>query len=499
MKLHELVVEAARRDPGAVAVTGPDDNLSYEELNADANWFARSLSRLGVSKGDRVVIWSDKSTRAVTAMQAVLRLGAVYVPVDGSNPLPRALKIATDCDATVVATTAERAAELRDAAPGRFECVEIDEPYFGAAASGDEPAPVSVPVDDDDMAYILYTSGSTGDPKGVCISHRNAMAFVEWAAEEIQASSDDCFANHAPFNFDLSVLDLYVAFLAGASVHLIPSQLAYSPTALVDVLRNGITVWYSVPSALVLMMREGGLLEMEPPEKLRVLLFAGEPFPTTHLGKLRAHWSGIRFLNLYGPTETNVCTYHEVHEDFDATRPVPIGRACSGDRVWARKDDGSVAGQGEEGELFVEGPTVMLGYWGRPRHEGAYATGDIVRVIEDGVFDYVGRRDHMVKVRGHRVELGEVESALLAHPDVAEVAVVATGAGMSSRLEAFVVPANGHAPSLLSAKRHCAERLPRYMIVDAVHTLDALPRTQNGKTDRRRLTELADRSETLTG
>jgi clorobiocin biosynthesis protein CloN4 len=343
------------------------------------------------------------------------------------------------------------------------------------------------------MAYILYTSGSTGAPKGVCLSHRNALAFVDWAAREIGADPADRFASHAPFHFDLSVFDLYAAFRAGASVHLIPPELSAAPSLLVDYLtRHRITVWYSVPSALILMARSGGLLDAAPSAlALRAVLFAGEPFPVKYLRQLREHLPGVRFLNLYGPTETNVCTFHEVVAmPPDQVSPVPIGRACSGDRVWAVRDDGTPAGHGEEGELVVDGPTVMLGYWGQPPQTGPYRTGDRVVLLDSGDYQYLGRRDSLVKVRGYRIELGQVEAALQAHPGVGDVAVVTEGTGVDARIVAYVVPAEADAPGLLDLKRHCAATLPRYMIVDAVRFVAELPRTGTGKVDRLALADL---------
>jgi amino acid adenylation domain-containing protein len=340
------------------------------------------------------------------------------------------------------------------------------------------------PSSEDDLAYILYTSGSTGTPKGVCISHRNAMAFVDWAAREVGVRPDDHLSNHAPFHFDLSVFDLYAAFRCGARVAIVPEQHAYVPRALVEfIVRERISVWYAVPSALILMVDRGGLLA-HPKLPLRAVVFAGEPYPIRQLRRLREGLPEVRLFNWYGPTETNVCTGYEVGEiESDRTAPVPIGHAASGDRVWAVREDGSEAGIGEEGELVVSGPTVSLGYWGRaPQGDEPYRTGDLVRLQDDGEYVYMGRRDHMVKIRGHRVELGEIEAALLTHPDVTEAAVVAVGSGIEARLVAFL--AGDRDPALLEVKRHCAERLPRHMIVDSVVFLEELPRTRNGKLDR---------------
>jgi clorobiocin biosynthesis protein CloN4 len=233
----------------------------------------------------------------------------------------------------------------------------------------------------------------------------------------------------------------------------------------------------------MLMMHDGGLLDRPAPPSLRAVLFAGEPFPIRYVRRLSG-WTGARLLNLYGPTETNVCTYHEVSAaDLDRDRPVPIGKPCSGDKVWAACPDGSVARTGEEGELMVDGPTVMRGYWGQRSQVGPYATGDIVRVLADGSYDFVGRNDHMVKVRGHRVELGEVEEVLNAHADVAQAVALVIGEGLDARLVAVVVRSPGREPGVLALRRHSAQRLPTYMIPDEIRFVAELPRTASGKVD----------------
>jgi clorobiocin biosynthesis protein CloN4 len=480
-----LVIDAAARYPNRTALVGPDGTLDYATLDRQANALAGALAKRGVGPGDRVCLWLPKSGRAVVAMQAALRLGAVYVPIDPQSPASRARKIILDCAARCLILEGEHPLLPEDP---QVPTIGPGATSFADALTEATPLDRPVDVDPEDLAYILYTSGSTGTPKGVCISHRAALAFIHWAVELLALGPDDHLSSHAPFHFDLSVLDLYAAFASGARVCLIPEGTSYAPSRLVEFIReHAITCWYSVPSALMMMMDSGGLLELaSAPARI---VFAGEPFPLKHLRRLRERFPDVRMFNFYGPTETNVCTYHEVVTiEPERTAPVPIGRVCCGDRAWVRKADGSEAGIGEDGELIVEGPTVMTGYWGAQPLTGAYATGDIVRVLADGVYDYVGRRDHMVKVRGMRIEIGEIESALLEHPQIEQAAVLVAGSGLTAKLVAYLV--GGERPSLIELKRHCAERLPKYMIVDRARWLDDLPRTGNGKIDRKRLLEI---------
>jgi amino acid adenylation domain-containing protein len=505
-QLAHLLMRSAERAPERDAVVFKDQRLSYGALDAASSRLARLLVGAGVRRGDRVGIFLSKQPASIVSIYGIQKAGAVYVPIDPGAPQRRLTYIVGNCGIRHLITSNDRLGRLRQAfsdggAPSTILVVDWDAPRevaappgatlvpWGAALAAESDAPYAPPGIDTDLAYVLYTSGSTGEPKGVMLSHLTALTFVNWSLETFGITPEDRLSSHAPLHFDLSIFDLYVAAAAGATLVLVPPEAALFALPQAQLMADErISVWYSVPSALILMMEHGGLLEQSP-QALRAVLFAGEPFPIKHLRRLKAHLPRARFLNLYGPTETNVCTWYEVGEiSPERLEPVPIGIASCGDRVYLHQP----APRSEEdptpvGELWVDGPTVMLGYWGHPPQEGPYPTGDLAYQDAEGNFVYLGRRDNMVKVRGRRIELGEIEAALLAHPRIREVGVAVRGAGVEARLVAFVACHPGAPLGLLELKRHCAERLPRYMIVDEVRTLPELPRTRNGKVDRRAL------------
>ncbi len=500
--------------------------MTYSELDGLSNRVARALLAQGVAPGDRVGLLAPKSAAAIVAIYGALKAGACYVPLDPSAPAGRLSAIMRDSGIAVVLADSGRApaaAALAGAVP-QLRSVIVVGPHWGqqgADAAGPSSPGLAVlawdavltepdravagdPAIETDLAYILYTSGSTGTPKGVMISHRNSLTFVEWAAACAGLEEQDRVCSPAPLHFDLSVFDIFATCLAAACVVVCPPGAATFPVRLTEQMeKERISVWYSVPSVLTLLVTYGNLAKFDL-SRLRAVIFAGEVFPVKHLRRLMAALPHARYLNWYGPTETNVCTAFEVPVGADSAGPpdpVPIGKACANTDVFAVANDGRrVSRPGEVGELYARGPSLMQGYWAQPGRtqevlvpnpfqaayrETVYRTGDLVTLDEDGNYIYLGRHDGMVKTRGYRVELGEVEAALYEHPAIHEAVVLPVPDELlGSRLRAII---SAEGPDGLTREQvldHCRQRLPGYMVPDVVEFCEELPRTSTGKVDR---------------
>jgi len=518
--LHHLLAESAARFPGNEAVRFEGESLTYAELDRFTNQLARALKAAGVQRGDRVGLYVHKSLASIVSIFGILKAGGVYVPLDPNAPGKRLAYITRNCDIRVLVTSTAKLSALAEFFPlgTPIENVVLTDDGDPAVALPEsvqltywttvvslQSHPLPVGTIETDLAYILYTSGSTGDPKGVMISHRTIFTFINWCSDTFHLNEEDRVTSHAPLHFDLSTFDIFVTIKAGATIVLIPEKLSVFPIKLVQLLESErVTVVYMVPTTLS-MAANFGKIEQYDLSKLRLVLFAGEVFPIKYLRKLVAAIPHAGYYNLYGPTETNVCTYYKVQPkdvEPECTQPVPIGKACENIEAFAIDDQNCLVTEpGIEGELWVRGSCVAQGYWGDPEktargfvhnvhqphyNEVAYRTGDIVTLAEDHTnWIFIGRRDHMVKSRGYRIELGDIETTLYGHSGIKEAAVVAIPDEMvGNRLKAFVVPIGGDGISIKELKSYCGLKLPGYMVPESFEILDELPKTSTGKVNR---------------
>lgn len=507
--LPQAIERACARWPNQLALIGPQgDALSYAALERRSRAWAAHLQATGCHPGARIGVWLSKSVDAVVALLAVLRAGCIYVPLDPWAPAARIEALAADCSLSALLAGAEIIAAARQWASPPACCWNVAAEAHDLAAGSWRP-PVGT---SDDVAYILYTSGSTGVPKGVMLSHAHALNFIDWAGEQVGLEPGDRVASHAPFHFDLSIFDLWASLSRGATVCLLDPVTARFPRAVADWIdERRITVWYSVPSALVQMVPL--LPQALAASSLRVVLFAGEIFPAPALRAWRAALPQAAFHNWFGPTETNVCTHYalppaQAAGDTPLPDPLPIGRACPNFELAAWDEAGVPVPAGEAGFLWARGPGILIGYWGDPARtaqvtcvrEGPggvrqrwYNTGDVVRQAASGEFYFLGRRDHLIKCRGYRVSLPEIEHALEALPQVKRAVVIPTpDAAHAIGLHAFVMPAHPASPPRASELLALLGRqLPAYMLPDAIDICACFPETPNGKVDRQQLQRAA--------
>lgn len=491
--VHQMFEEQAWRTPNQVAMEYGKERLTYQELNARAGEMATRLRSLGVGPDRLVGVCLERSVEMVVALLGILKAGGAFLPLDPEYPQERLAFMLTDSGAELVLTQSTVAEKVPAYGGIVLRVDEFEE------ETEREPVNIEGAVHPENLAYVIYTSGSTGSPKGVQISHSAVNNFLNSMHRTLRISEPDVLLSVTSLSFDIAVLELFLPLIVGARVSIAGRDLTSDGVLLLEKIReSGATVMQATPATWWLLRETGEL----PPGELTILC-GGEALPqglADHLVK-----SANTLWNLYGPTETTV--WSAAYEFTPQNTKVVIGRPIGNTQLYVLDTRMRPVPVGVSGELFIGGDGLARGYLNRPHLTAErflpdpfgdaaggrlYRTGDVVKYLEDGNVEFVGRADRQVKVRGHRIELGEVEAALSSHPEVGQCAVAAVEVAGHKQLVAYVVPARvaGEVTETVSSRtwrEYLQKRLPEYMVPPVLIELEEMPLTPSGKIDRRSL------------
>jgi amino acid adenylation domain-containing protein len=492
--LHGLAAIQASRRPAAPAVVYAEDTVSYDDLDRRANRLARALRALGVRPGSLVGFCLERSIDAVVTELAIVKAGAAFVPLDPSYPDERLTMMVSDAAPRVLMTTRSLAGRFPNAPSTTVATVE-DLRIASQSESDDGLPEIAQP---DDPAYVIYTSGSTGVPKGVVVTHRAVCNTLLSARTDFGVNEHDRMLQLAPLSFDPSVWQIFGALASGACIVLPTSADNRDVTSIArDIVAHRVTVLSGVPALHALLL---DLIEPDSGHSLRVVVSGGAPL--TPALRDRATLLGVPIYNVYGPTEASIQMTSYRCEPGDNEDVISVGRPTENARTYILNEDRLPVPIGVAGELYIGGGVVAQGYLRRPEltaerflpdpfagvaGQRMYRTGDLARFRPDGNIEFLGRIDEQVKVRGVRIELGEVEAALKRHPSVASCAVVLQKRNGDERLVAFVVPRESDACDIAELRAHARATLPPAEQPSVIVVIDALPTLPNGKVDRRSL------------
>src|SRR6478672_5993336 len=493
--LPELFAAQVARTPEADAVVFEDERLSYGELDARSSRLAHHLRGLGVGPEVVVGLCIERSLAMLVGLLGILKAGGAYLPLDPDYPPERLAFMLADAGAPVLLTRTALRAHL-PAHDVRVVCLDADWPAI-ARQPATAPAAGVLPQH---PAYVIYTSGSTGTPKGVAVTHGGLVNHMMWMRVDYPVDDNDAVLCRTAISFDAAGWEIWLPLLSGATLCMAPSQLIHDPGQFSRYVKHhGITIAQFVPSLLVPMLVAG---TPDLGRSLRRVFSGGEPLASSIARDVIAAWN-VPLVNLYGPTETTIqITSHSVNDTDLSHSAAPIGRPIWNTRVYVLDGGLEPVPAGVSGELYIAGSGLARGYVGRAgltaerfvadpfgaAGSRMYRTGDLACWRGDGVLEFLGRADAQVKVRGFRIEPGEIEAALVGHGDVAQAAVIAREDGPGGkRLVGYVVAAGAAVPDAAVLRAHLGQRLPEHMVPSAFVVLDRLPLTPNGKLDRRAL------------
>ena len=521
--LQAHVTRQAELRPEHTAIVFKQERLSYRELEESSNRLARLLRESGCRKGDRVAFLIPKTPAAIVTILGILKADCIYVPLDTSSPGARLEKIVDACeprfviasetgasllDQLMVSESRRRNTLIGSMGTGKIEGNNIRVQFSSSDLEDYSGEPLDYQNTESDAAHILFTSGSTGVPKGVVITHANVTNFIEWAVRYFDTRPSDRISSHPPLHFDLSTFDIYGTLSSGAQLHIVPTELNLLPHKLAEFIRvSELTQWFSVPSVLNFMAKADVVKQGDFPA-LERLLWCGEVFPTPPLIYWMQRLPHVKFTNLYGPTEATIASSYYTVPDCprDELAQIPIGTACLGEALHVFDEQLQPVPPGEVGDLYISGVGLSPGYWLDPEKTNSvfiqppgssdpgmriYKTGDLAKIGDDGLFYYLGRADSQIKSRGYRIELGEIETALNALNMTEECAIVAidTEGFEGAAICCAYVPLKDVEITPTSLRMAMNKVLPGYMMPSRWIHFDRLPKNANGKIDRKVLRE----------
>ncbi|MES2628043.1 MAG: amino acid adenylation domain-containing protein [Bacteroidota bacterium] len=479
-------------NPGKLAIAGSDSDISWTELEAKVTLLSAMLSDLGVVPGSPVVIYGHKEHLFPVAMLSCIHAGFTYVPVDKIYPEDRVKKILSLTGAQVLINCTEEPVSYQTA-------VIIDKDLLVTRNSEPTFTERSITAQDDHLQYIMFTSGSTGEPKGVQITFNSVKTFYNWASADFGFTAGDVFMNQAPFTFDVSLCDVLLSFGLGGTLVLSPTELVKDQDAFLQrLVRYGCTVWTSTPSFVFLFLRNPGF-KKEKLAAFHTFLFMGEALPPRTCQQLYRQFPGARVLNAYGPTEaTIVTTFVEITPEVVAKYPsLPIGYPMPGSKLLIEKGEGSE----NSGELIITGDHVSIGYFNNTalnevkftEHNGkrAFKTGDLA-YYEDGMLFYLGRNDDQVKLNGFRIELDEISNVLCTSAEISDAVTLPLKRGNEvKKLVSFVILSNPDADFNVKTdlSELLSQKLPYYMIPGDIVVVEDFPYGASHKIDGKKLVE----------
>lgn len=516
--LPQLIENVASRSPNHEAFRCLDKSVSYRELHKKTNKLAAYLINSGIQKGDRIGIYMNRCLETAFAVYGILKSGAVYVPLDPFTAIGRTAAVIKDCRIAYLITTVAQKRKIGQLVKevGFLKMIIGDvqelplhtvswDTIFAYTLENYTPTRIL----EQDLAFILYTSGSTGVPKGIMHTHYSALSLAKIVSDTYDFNDKDIFGNPAPLHFDPSTFGYFVAPLVGATTVIIPDAHLKMPASLSALIATEkISVWYSVPLMLIQLLLSDTLKQYEF-NALRWVLFAGEVFITKHLRALMQLWPHARFSNLYGPAELILCTFYNVETPPPTDDSIPIGTVWGNTEYKVLGTDNTEVTTGTPGELVVRSATLMKGYWNNKKltkksfyrvriAEGYdhiyYRTGDLVQENNKGQLLFLGRNDRQIKLRGYRVELDEVELTFLKHKEVEEVAAVVLGKDKEAQeLAVAIKTTTGLKIGTEQLVAFCKSSLPIYAIPKIIEFMDDFPRTSSGKINRKAIGSLLDK------